>query len=156
AGNAQPEGCAATRRSSVRLDRHRGLRDDGGRVDAEARFLWHRDRRMDGDRCHRRRRQGEIQGQAAQDGMKNGLLLAAVIATALIAACAPQPPAGLAAKAAPAEFPEAYYLQAAAAGKPVFRIDPSRSLVVVEVRRGGSLSRFGHDHVVASHEMAGY
>lgn len=37
----------------------------------------------------------------------------------------------------------------------MFRVDPARSLVTIEVRRGGSLARFGHDHVVASHDMAG-
>jgi YceI-like domain len=37
----------------------------------------------------------------------------------------------------------------------VFRVDPARSLVVIEVRRGGSLAQFGHDHVVASHDTVG-
>ena len=88
--------------------------------------------------------------------MKNRILYATVVTAGLLTACAPQPPAGPPAKAGPAEFPEAYYLQAAAAGKPVFRIDPARSLVVVEVRRGGSLAKFGHDHVVASHDVTGF
>jgi hypothetical protein len=56
----------------------------------------------------------------------------------------------------PAEFPEAYYLQAAKQGKPVYRVDARDSLVVIEVRRGGSLARLGHDHVVASHDATGY
>ena len=38
----------------------------------------------------------------------------------------------------------------------MFRVDPELSLVVVEVRRGGSLARLGHDHVVASHDVGGY
>jgi polyisoprenoid-binding protein YceI len=58
--------------------------------------------------------------------------------------------------APPAEFPEAYYLQALKRGKPVFRVDPIQSLVVIEVRRAGALARLGHDHVVASHELVGY
>lgn len=58
--------------------------------------------------------------------------------------------------APPAEFPEAYYQQALKLGKPVYRVDPRESLVVIEVRRGGSLARLGHDHVVASHEVTGY
>src|SRR5713226_9684384 len=58
--------------------------------------------------------------------------------------------------APPAEFPEGYYLEAAARGRPVFRVDPAESLVVIEVRRAGSLARLGHDHVVASHEVGGY
>src|SRR5215510_10417890 len=112
---------------------------------------------MGGDQRHWRRRQGEVQSQAAQSGMKHVILAAAVVATALMAACAPQPPAvEPAAKKVPPEFPETYYLQAAAEGKPVFRIDSSRSLAVVEVRRGGSLSRFGHDHIVASHDVTGF
>ena len=58
--------------------------------------------------------------------------------------------------APPSEFPEAYYQQAAKQGKPVYRVDPRESLVVIEVRRGGSLARLGHDHVVASHDLTGY
>jgi hypothetical protein len=82
--------------------------------------------------------------------------LAAVALALALGACAPlvrelAPPPG-----APAEFPEAYYRQALAEGKPVFRIDPSESLVVIEVRRAGRLARLGHDHVVASHELEGF
>jgi hypothetical protein len=58
--------------------------------------------------------------------------------------------------APPAEFPEAYYLEALKQGKPVFRVDSRESLVVLEVRRSGSLARLGHDHVVASHDLTGY
>ena len=58
-------------------------------------------------------------------------------------------------KREPAEFPGAYYRGLLGQGKPVFRVDPARSLVVIEVRRGGSLAQFGHDHVVASHDAAG-
>ena len=38
----------------------------------------------------------------------------------------------------------------------MFRIDPASSVVVIEVRRAGSLARLGHDHVVASHDAQGY
>jgi YceI-like domain len=58
--------------------------------------------------------------------------------------------------ASPAEFPERYYLQAHQQGRPVYRVDPAESLVVIEVRRGGSLARLGHDHVVASRNLTGY
>ena len=58
--------------------------------------------------------------------------------------------------APPAEFPEGDYQQLLKAGKPVYRVDPGESLVVIEVRRGGSLARLGHDHVVASHDVTGY
>src|SRR5882672_3811090 len=58
--------------------------------------------------------------------------------------------------APPPEFPEGYYQQAVKTGKPVYRIDPAQSLIVIEVRRSGSLARLGHDHVVASHDVTGY
>jgi len=87
-------------------------------------------------------------------------LLLAAIAASVLAGCAlfaPEPARPPTAPVAPpAEFPEAYYRQAAAQGKPVFRVDPAASLVVIEVRRSGSLSRLGHDHVVASHHVGGY
>lgn len=49
-----------------------------------------------------------------------------------------------------------HYEQAAASGKAVYRVDSARSLLAITVRRGGSLARFGHDHVVASHEVQGF
>src|SRR6266568_5745505 len=87
-------------------------------------------------------------------------LAAALLSTMLaltLAGCAPPVRERASAPAAPpAEFPEGYYLEAAARGRPVFRVDPAESLVVIEVRRAGSLARLGHDHVVASHEVGGY
>ncbi len=74
----------------------------------------------------------------------------------MLGACAPPVRERAPAAAPPAEFPEGYYLEALAQGKPVFRVDSRESLVVIEVRRGGSLARLGHDHVVASHEVGGY
>lgn len=77
--------------------------------------------------------------------------------TALLAACATKvaaPPEAAARR--PAEFPDAYYQGMLAQGAPVFRVDPDRSLVLIVVRRGGSFSQFGHDHVVASHDVVGY
>lgn len=56
----------------------------------------------------------------------------------------------------PLAFPEAYYRLAQASGKRVLSVDPGRSLVVIEVRRAGSLAHLGHDHVVASHDLRGY
>jgi hypothetical protein len=56
----------------------------------------------------------------------------------------------------PPEFPEGDYQQALKSGMPVYKVDPAESLVVIEVRRGGSLARLGHDHVVASHDATGY
>jgi hypothetical protein len=82
---------------------------------------------------------------------------AVAFVVALLAACASQvavPPETE--DHGPADFPNAYYQRLAAQGKPVFRVEPGRSLVVIEVRRGGSLAQFGHDHVIASHDVAGY
>jgi hypothetical protein len=75
-------------------------------------------------------------------------------ALALLVACAPQPP-GITPPARPPGFPDAAYVGAAATGA-VYRIDPDASRVVVLVRRGGSLARLGHDHVVASRDVEGY
>jgi YceI-like domain len=102
-------------------------------------------------------------------GMRTWLAAAAV---GLMAACASPPPALVPsapvppvpvpsapvppAQEAPPGFPEAYYRDAAAQGTRVLRIDPAESRVVIEVRRGGSLARLGHDHVIASHDVEGY
>lgn len=86
--------------------------------------------------------------------------LAATCFGLLVAGCAapprPAPEAGTPPSERPAAFPDAYYRQAAAQGKPVFRVDAASSLVTLEVRRSGSLARLGHDHVVASRNTAGY
>jgi polyisoprenoid-binding protein YceI len=82
--------------------------------------------------------------------------IAVTLLATLVSACAPLPPPEAVERPAPADFPEAYYRQAAAQGKAVYRIDPSQSVIVIEVRRGGSLARFGHDHVVANHDVIGY
>src|SRR6266567_9020048 len=82
--------------------------------------------------------------------------LAAALLALMLGACAPPVRERVPAAAPPAEFPEGYYLEALAQGKPVFRVDSRESLVVIEVRRSGSLARLGHDHVVASHELVGY
>jgi polyisoprenoid-binding protein YceI len=70
----------------------------------------------------------------------------------LLAACA-QPPAP------PGPGPTAnldWYRAAAASGAAVYAVDPGASLVAVTVRRAGLVARLGHDHVVASHTLAGY
>jgi len=84
-------------------------------------------------------------------------VLTATLLSALLGGCAPLLRGPAPAPAAPpADFPEGYYREALAQGKPVFRVDPAESLVVIEVRRSGSLARLGHDHVVASREVVGY
>jgi len=85
------------------------------------------------------------------------LAVTAALLSAVLAGCAlllggPAP----APAAPPADFPEGYYREALAHGKRVFRVDSHESLVVIEVRRSGSLARLGHDHVVASREVVGY
>jgi len=83
--------------------------------------------------------------------------MAAAVA-AMLAACAPvatrEPPAREA--TLPPDFPVAVYRAAAARGERVLRIDTANSRVVIEVRREGSLAHLGHDHVVASRDVAGY
>jgi len=81
----------------------------------------------------------------------------AVLLALMLAGCAPlvgEPAA--AAPAVPDGFPQDRYLQAAAQGQPVYRVDAAQSLLAIEVRRAGSLARLGHDHVVASHALVGY
>jgi polyisoprenoid-binding protein YceI len=48
------------------------------------------------------------------------------------------------------------YRAAAASGAAVYAVDPGASLVAVTVRRAGLMARLGHDHVVASHTLAGH
>jgi polyisoprenoid-binding protein YceI len=74
----------------------------------------------------------------------------------LLAACASKLPAPSSIKAAPTDFPAAYYQQARAKGMQVLEIDSAHSLVTIQVRRSGSLARLGHDHLVASHNVQGY
>ena len=88
--------------------------------------------------------------------MRRALVVATLVAV-LVSACAPQVTRlTRAEEQRPPNFPEQYYRQAIERGRPVFHVDPARSLVVIEVRRGGSLARLGHDHVVASHDVRGY
>lgn len=82
---------------------------------------------------------------------------AIAVVVGLIGGCAPPiPRPTLPVPPAPAGFPQQHYETAIARGEPIFRIDPAHSLVVIEVRRAGSLARLGHDHVVASHDVHGY
>jgi YceI-like protein len=80
-----------------------------------------------------------------------GFAVALVIAGCVAPVREPARPAAL-----PSDFPEAHYRELLAQGKPVFRVDPKESLVVIEVRRAGKFANLGHDHVVASHELGGF
>ena len=73
----------------------------------------------------------------------------------LLAACGqPLAPPSPSARV-PAAGPDTYRA-AAAAGEAVYAIDPAASLLAVTVRRAGLMARLGHDHVVASHALAGH
>ena len=52
--------------------------------------------------------------------------------------------------------PFAAFEQARSAGQEVLAIDHVKSVVAITVRRGGTLARLGHDHVIASHALDGY
>jgi polyisoprenoid-binding protein YceI len=87
-----------------------------------------------------------------------GLALAALLSAALLitGGCATREGPAPASGAAPPGFPARDYERAIAEGKAVYRVDPARSTVVIEVRRAGSLARLGHDHVVAGYDIRGY
>jgi hypothetical protein len=90
---------------------------------------------------------------------RGGLIGLLVLFAAVLASCAPLPPAPPGPPPiaeVPAELPTGYYLESEALGKTVLRVDPARSLVVIEVRRAGALAHLGHDHVVAGHDLRGY
>jgi hypothetical protein len=57
---------------------------------------------------------------------------------------------------APETFPFAIYRQAEERGEVVYAIDSAASTAIVYVARAGFLALFGHDHVVASHDVTGY
>lgn len=80
------------------------------------------------------------------------------LCSVLLSACAPDLALQKSeqSKEVAAVFPESYYLQAVAQGKKILRVDTARSLLVLEVRRAGAFARFGHDHVVASHDVKGF
>jgi polyisoprenoid-binding protein YceI len=67
-----------------------------------------------------------------------------------LAACqtTPRPASTPPAAATGAEF-------AIPAGAREFRVDPATSLLQILVFRGGAMARLGHNHVIASHDLAG-
>jgi hypothetical protein len=90
--------------------------------------------------------------------MKFRAQLALALAALLTACAQPEhgPPPVPASISAPAEFPASAYVQAAAQGQKVLRVNPALSRIAITVRSGGPLARLGHDHVVASRELQGY
>lgn len=84
-------------------------------------------------------------------------IAAILIGIAAIAGCAPNTPPQSPTSVRPeSAFPEAHYLEAQARGEKILRVDANASQIVLEVRRAGAFARFGHDHVVASHDVQGY
>lgn len=88
-----------------------------------------------------------------------GVAALALLAS-LLPGCAPEirrpAPEAQTRREIPAAFPRSFYDQAVGRGEAVYRVDPKQSVVVIEVRRGGSLARLGHDHVVAARSVAGF
>jgi YceI-like domain len=88
--------------------------------------------------------------------MRRKFIVAAAFAV-LLAACAVQAPLSPETKdQRPSKFPDDFYGRSIELGGAVFHIEPALSLVVIEVRRSGSLAQLGHDHVIASHNIRGY
>ncbi len=84
-------------------------------------------------------------------------LMVAIALSCMVAACTvpvARPP--VLGDRGPEGFPTSYYQQLSQRGSEVLQIDPAQSLIVIEVRRAGSLANLGHDHVVASHDVRGY
>lgn len=79
------------------------------------------------------------------------VLLATVV---LVTGCA-APPAPQGTPAPPA-LDETYYRDAGERGRPVYRIEPGDSLVLIRAYRGGRLAKIGHDHVISGRELRGF
>jgi len=108
-------------------------------------------------RALERESDGTRSGAKLYSAYMRNLFAALAIVAALSSDCTAQvaQPPGAPAQAAEG-IAEPFYRQALEARQPVYRIDPARSLVVIEVRRGGPLAGLAHDHVVASHDVHGY
>ena len=76
-------------------------------------------------------------------------ILAAVLL--VLAACAAPPPPPPVPTGLPVGFPVERY-----ADGDVFVVDATESMILVTVRRAGRLKRLGHDHIVASRDVAGF
>ena len=84
-----------------------------------------------------------------------------LLAAAMLAACAPLPAPMQAEAPVPddarqAALDQATRQQLESQGQPMLRVDPARTRITIVVRRGGTLARLGHDHVIASHTVAGW
>ncbi|NDU91552.1 MAG: YceI family protein [Ferrovum sp.] len=77
------------------------------------------------------------------------LILSIILAASLMVSCTTPPRQAV---ALPAMVQQAPAPKSTAA----LRVDPHRSLVTLQVFRGGPLARLGHDHIIASHDVAGF
>jgi hypothetical protein len=84
-----------------------------------------------------------------------GVLLGAVLA---LPGCAPTPERAppTPERERPADYPLDVYREALQQGRAVYRIAGDQSEIVIRLYRGGSLARLGHNHTVASRDIAGY
>lgn len=82
------------------------------------------------------------------------VMIGALAALCVLAACSQLPPPAAPAPAPATIAPQAPVAPLADAG-PLLHIDSAQSLIVATVRRGGVLARLGHDHTVASHAISG-
>lgn len=73
---------------------------------------------------------------------------------AVIAGCAV--PVEKVPESSPAPLPAESYLEAAAAGAPVYEVVSQQSLLLVRVGRAGRAQRLGHEHAVASENLSGF
>ena len=80
-----------------------------------------------------------------------GLLLPAICACLLLAACTP--PASI---PPPSAMPASVRVATPASSEGLLQIDTQATLLTITVRRGGALARLGHDHVVASRTVSGW
>jgi polyisoprenoid-binding protein YceI len=79
--------------------------------------------------------------------------LAATLLAMLLTACSHKAPETLQKTTSLPDFPDKVYLQAPP--DDVYAIDVKNSKADILVRRGGSLSRLGHDHVVTANDIQG-
>ena len=82
-------------------------------------------------------------------------LLALMMVLFVLVGCSPSvaPPIT---RPPPPSVAQDQYRTALAQGEAVYQIDAAQSLIMIRVYRGGSLARFGHDHVVASRDVHGF
>lgn len=84
--------------------------------------------------------------------------LVVLVACGFVVGCVAPPAVDLptALPETPGDFPHARYKAARLRGESVYEIDAMQSMIQVYAYRAGSLSRMGHDHVIASRGVGGF